>query len=511
MNSDRPTSSSDSDSNSDTSSAPSRPLSPTIPTTPTAPPTLARLITHFLSAKRSLNSTTFVYRANELVTTSRALVEEIAVLNARNSYSSRGAQEGVEVLGRIKDAVTREGEVVGAEFARVIERLDVANERLERTLADLRGTVVDQSLQHKNGGEDEDDASEADTQHEGEETSAKEERTLYTFIDPSKHTDLQSSLRHDIDAYYSSRSDLEHTLTTFSESLQTITSLLTQETSNPLPDKSPLYNDPPQPIPDLFQGMEDHAAAMASLLGSLIRHYDLSVTALKHTEGGGEAAKRALQAASLSQPTQTDPTGPAAAALEESLYFQTVPEPISASERNEMLSVLETDAAEVEDVVSELRDRNAEQEGLFSQLTEHARSAKHADARLRETLTMLHEMRELHLPTHLEALHAFRLSWSRIREAILDKTDALQGLAAANESFAAAYGRLLVEVERRLGVRGQMRRVAEKANRELRRLWERDREEREGFLEEFGAFLPLGIWTGHEEGEGVWEVREVES
>ena len=404
------------------------------------------------------------------------------------------------MLARIKDGVTREGEVVGSEFARVIERLDVANERLEKTLADLRAAVVDKSLQNTDNTEvrDEDNAEETTTKPENEEASANDDKTLYTFIDPSKHTHLQSSLRNDIDAYYSSRSDLDHTLTTFSTSLQTISTLLTPDTSPTLPAQSPLYNDPPLPIPSLFSSMEEHAAAMASLLDALVRHYDLSVTALKHTEGGGEAAKRALQQNSLEQ------------AMEESFHLKPHPTPISADERQEMLAVLSHDAEEVDDVVSELRDRNAEQESLFSSLTEHARSAQHSASQLRSTLTLLREMRDLHLPTHLEALRSFRKSWHRIRVSILEKTEALHGLAAANESFLAAYAQLLREVERRDSVRAQMRRVAEKANRELRRLGERDREERDSFLEEFGAFLPRGIWTaGEEEGGGGWEVREV--
>ena len=249
--------------------------------------------------------------------------------------------------------------------------------------------------------------------------------------------------------------------------------------------------------------MENHAAEMASLLDALVRHYDLSVTALKHTEGGGEAAKRALQQNSLEQNPATG------AAMEESFHLKPHPTPISADERQEMLAVLSHDAEEVDDVVSELRDRNAEQESLFSSLTEHARSAQHSASQLHSTLTLLREMRDLHLPTHLEALRSFRQSWQRIRASILEKTEALHGLAAANESFLAAYAQLLREVERRDSVRAQMRRVAEKANRELRRLGERDREERDNFLEEFGAFLPRGIWTAGEEGVRGWEVREV--
>lgn len=502
MNSDRP------DSDSDTSSPPSRSPSPTAPLSPAPPPTLARLINHFLSAKRSLNSTSFVYRANELVTTSRALVEEISILNARNSYSTRGVQESVDVLVNIKDGIARDGEAMGGEFVQVISRLDAANERLEATLADLKGTSVDSSLQ-KGAREveevevDDGDLAGVDPKVESFIGDNEEQKTLFTFIDASKHELLQSSLRKDIDDYNPSCRDLDHTLDNFADSLQTISSLLHHDTDTRIPNKSPLYNPTPLPIPDLFNNMVEHATAMASLLGGLVRHYDLSVTALKHTEGGGEAAKRALQQAN------DDPAG--AATMEESLYLTTRREPISDEERSEMLAVLENDAEEVEDVVSELRDRNREQEDLFSQLSEHARTAKQADARLREILTMLHEMRDLHLPAHMHAVRTFRQSWYRIRDSILDKTDDLLGLAASNESFLAAYAQLLEEVERRKGVQGQMRKVAEKANRDLRRLWEKDREEREGFLEEFGAFLPQGIWARADEKGELWEVREVES
>ena len=501
MNSDPP------DSDSDNSSAPSRSPSPPAPKSPpAAPPTLARLISHFLSAKRALNSTTFVYRANELVTISRALVEEIAVLNARNSYSSRGVTESVDVLVHVRNGIAKEGQVVGSEFEKVIHRLDVANGRLERTLADLRQTVVDRSLQKQQSdvtdGDESEDVADVRAEHKRSDVDAEEPKSLYAFIDPSTHEQLRASLRKDIDDWHTSNDDLSHTLNTFHESLDTISGLLHQDDERTVTNKSPLYNPTPLSIPDLFSGMVEHATAMASLLGNLVQHYDLSVTALKHTEGGGEAAKRAIQQA------EADQTSPIA--MEESLYGKTAPQPISNGERNEMLNVLENDAEQVEDVVSELRDRNREQEDLFSQLSEHARTAKQTNARLREILTMLHEMRDLHLPAHLHALKTYRQSWQRIRSAIEDKTDDLLGLAASNESFLRAYAELLREVERRNGVQSQMRKVADKANRELRKLWERDREERRGFLGEFGAFLPQGIWARADEGGGLWEIRELE-
>jgi autophagy-related protein 17 len=76
------------------------------------PPSLERLVIHFVSAKRSLTSTAHVYRANELVTTSRALIEELAALNAKNSYGRRGLEEQVDTLAAIRDAIVDDGDHV---------------------------------------------------------------------------------------------------------------------------------------------------------------------------------------------------------------------------------------------------------------------------------------------------------------------------------------------------------------------------------------------------------------
>jgi autophagy-related protein 17 len=54
-----------------------------------------------------------------------------------------------------------------------------------------------------------------------------------------------------------------------------------------------------------------------------------------------------------------------------------------------------------------------------------------------------------------------------------------------------------------------MARVAEKARRDLERLYEADREAREEFVEEVGGFLPGDIWPGLAERGTRWEVREV--
>ncbi|KAG6985298.1 serine/threonine-protein kinase RIO1 [Physcia stellaris] len=45
-------------------------------------------------------------------------------------------------------------------------------------------------------------------------------------------------------------------------------------------------------VPDILTSMEDNAREMADNLESLVKHYDLCVSAIKHTEGGGDAAQR---------------------------------------------------------------------------------------------------------------------------------------------------------------------------------------------------------------------------
>ena len=122
-----------------------------------AAPSAERLIQHFVSAKRSLGSTNYVWRANELVTTSRALIEEIATLNAQNKFTRRGVDDEVEILHSLRHGIVNAGDQAAQEFAATIEKLDEANDRLQRTLQHLKGTNVDASLQstltaQKNGG-----------------------------------------------------------------------------------------------------------------------------------------------------------------------------------------------------------------------------------------------------------------------------------------------------------------------------------------------------------------------
>ncbi|WPH05106.1 Hypothetical protein R9X50_00800700 [Acrodontium crateriforme] len=485
-------------SDSDSSSA----LSPSPPASPDAsfhdPPNLERLVSHFVSAKRSLNSTAHVSRANELVTSSRALIEDIAVLNAKCAFARRGVDDELDALRSIRDGISALGQKAGDEFKMTLASLDEANDRLQKTLQAMRKTVVDPALQPGNNSPPNEDQAPED---KSLASSVKTEKTLYDFIDEANHEEILGSLRALIDSFNDAHADLDDSLASFDQTLRSISDNLLNGLDRSGPDnRSTIYDEPPLSITQLFQGMEEHAGEMANLLQSLITHYDLSVTALKHTDGGGEAAKLAVQAEDLTRvPT---------AGAEESLYERTVPEPMSDDERTEMLCVLENDANEVDDVINDIQERAAEMEVCYTALAKHATTARTTRQNLCTALKHLYAMQSS-LPTYLTASKTFRESWITIEENMQARTAELIHLSDFHSNFVSSYSKLLDEVARRKAADVQMRKVAEKARREMDRLYEADREAREAFMQNVGEFLPGDIWAGLQEVGGRWTVRRV--
>ena len=470
---------------------------------------------HFVAAKKSLAATQHVYRATELASSSRALVEEIAALNAKTSYARRGVDEQLEALREIRGAIADAGGKAGDEFQATIDNLDVANDSLQSTLETLRNVIPKRSLQKKKlegaagkgrrSQQSRGDSPEADV-GENEDEDGQQQRTLYDFVDEAKHEGLLASLRGLIDTFNDSRDDLNAGLVRFDESIASIVDAVQgtdddSHGSNP-PSKITPYDEPPLSIPALFHDMESHAAEMATLLHSLISHYDLCVSALKHTEGGGEAAREAVRA------TEDTAAAKNAAGVEESLYGATIPDPMDADERAEMLRVLENDAAEVEDVVGELRERGGEMEGLYAQLNLRAEIARRSMNGLRRAVEIMRTVKSA-LPIYLDAITGFGEGWANVRLAMQEKTQELFGLCEFYENFWASYNDLLREVGRRAVLEAKMVKVAEKARADLEALAEADGEARQNFVDTVGGFLPQDIWPGLAERGSRWVVERV--
>ena len=79
-------------------------------------PKLDRLVEHFVSAKRSLSSTSDVYRANEIVQDARNYVEQSAILQAKNVFLRTGVSEQINVLRSVRDGLESVGQEAQVEF-----------------------------------------------------------------------------------------------------------------------------------------------------------------------------------------------------------------------------------------------------------------------------------------------------------------------------------------------------------------------------------------------------------
>lgn len=66
---------------------------------------LQTLVSHLLAAKRSLSSINMVWRANEIVTSARAALEESAALSASTGFLRNAIAGQVKILIKVRGGV----------------------------------------------------------------------------------------------------------------------------------------------------------------------------------------------------------------------------------------------------------------------------------------------------------------------------------------------------------------------------------------------------------------------
>lgn len=467
-------------SSSSTTASPSPPASPAAGFRGT--PSLERLVLHFVSAKRALNSTEHVEKVTHLVSSSRSLIEETAITNAKNAFATNKVYQQIDTLHAIHQDISISAASIDQEFSVVIASLDAANDRLQTTLTGLRNIVVDASLQR---------AGSEQPQQEAKEDS----KTLYDFVDETQYDEISESVRSLIDTFQTSRREIEQSLDKFKDLIEDVSTLLRPaRTDSPSSKVTRMYDEPPLPVGEVFGTMEEHAAEMANLLQSLISHYDLCVSALKHTEGGREAARKAVLAGDTSDE-----------ALDDSLFAMRLVEDITDEQRTEMLTILEGDAEEVDDVVNDIKERGAELERLHEQFLQRADTAKTNCRNLRKAVAFLQRIR-LALPVYIDATSGFQTTWANIRSAVDSNMQEIVSFRVFYDAFLSGYKKALREVDRRNAVEAQMKKLAVKAQKELDQLYKSDQAAREEFVEEFASFLPSDLWPGVAEPGVRWIV-----
>ncbi|KAL8847749.1 MAG: hypothetical protein Q9221_007197 [Calogaya cf. arnoldii] len=432
-----------------------------------APSSLDTLVSHLVASKRSLSSIEHVWRANEIVTDTRLHLEASVITSARTSFLRAGITTQLHTLENVhahSQAIEAEG---AEEYEEVLRALDEADKRLRRTLESLRTTIVEHTLR----------------------PDSDQRKNLMDFVDEGGVDKLLAAVEESANAAKEAHTELVETNLGFSKDLLRIQNIISgpgESLHHPLRKQSAgsfhLDTTPGSPIPHILQSMEDRAKDMADNLESLVKHFDLCVTAIKHTEGGGDAAQRL-----------TDDLPEGMAVGQE--IASAPPEPITDQEREEMLEVLANDADQVEEVLTEIRDYINEMETLLENTTTYMAKLDEAHSNVLKAFRQLESL-EARLHGFIAQSQVFVMRWDDAKGKINERMIELESLGDFYSGYLSAYDNLLVEIGRRQFMEQQMEKVLQDAMRKLETLHEEDSTKREAFKIDYGDFLPVDIWPG---------------
>jgi autophagy-related protein 17 len=431
---------------------------------------LEGLIAHLLAAKRSLSSIHHVHRATTILSTARANLESTTILSARTTFLQRSLASQLKILRAVQYELEDVVRNAQAEFTLVLKELDDAGRRLEEIVGSLRSTKIEPGFRPpdlRSSG-----ASQSDTVAEAKEA-------LHDFVDSGPVEELKDNLKSSIGEVQQAKREMDQSLQDFEEDLQTVNNAVTGNTAASSSSSSTFQ---PPNIPAILKALESHAREVAESLESLVKHFDLCVIAIQHTEGGGAAVARNIDMGEL----------PDGVGVED---FDAPTHSISENEKKEMMTVLENDAAEVEDVVVEIQGRISEMESQLGQVLLWRERKERENEDVMAAMRLLEHV-GARLPGYINQSQAFVSRWSEEKLKIEDGMAGLEDLRDVYKNFLRAYDGLIVEAARRKTVRSHMEKVVREAQSKLQKLYEDDFEEREAFRLDQGEYLPVDIWSG---------------
>ena len=296
-------------------------------------------------------------------------------------------------------------------------------------------------------------------------------------------------------------------LSRFDADLKQLKTTITSSPSGPSPSASSAY----PPIPELLISLVDHSHAMAQLLTSLTKHFDLCVTAVRATDGGADLARRKAAEVTThaeAQEGQGSNSVSISGVIAEQESHVSGLDPITPRDRADMVRVVVEDAAEVEDVVGEIAERLAAMEAEAAAVDEQAAQARAAHAGVAAAYRALEDA-GARVAGYVAAEAEFLQRWEDERRDVFARVDEMDDLRRFYEKYSSAYGSLVLEVERRRGVDERIQAVWRKARESVERLVEADRREREVFTQDAGDYLPTDLWEGMNRPLQRWEVTLV--
>lgn len=419
------------------------------------------------------------------------------VVSARTGFLRRGQKNQIRLLYNVRAEVENISHRGRAEFASVLKELDAADERLKQTLDKLRETVV----------------------HPAFRPEGEEPKTLHDFVDERGVEELETMLKGAIDRTKAAQAQLDSSSDAFDDELRSLQQALgryrsamelassrsstSMSTSSPGASNAALSS--PSSIPTMLRSLESHAQEMADLLESLVHHFDRCVTAVKHTEGGGAAARSITG----DMPTGVNVGVQVGNDIQEGgdTNVNDPLEPMTEQDYQEMLEVINKDAAEAEDVVLEIQDRIAEMESILENVLAQRDATVAVYNATTEIFEHLSSLASTRLPEFIAQAHTFTRIWNEEHERIRAGMADLYDLRSLYVGFLDAYDGLILEVSRRRHVRQGVERILREARAKLDQLYEEDVNAREAFRVEQGDYLPSDIWPGV--GRGPMKVKFV--
>lgn len=447
-------------------------------------PQLDTLISHLLAAKRSLSSINHVWRANEIVTAARSALEEGVVVSSRTSFLRRGLNNQLRLLYSVRSEVEEISFRGRAEFSEALKSLDTADARLRNTLDLLRDTIVHSSFRPKD----------------------EEPKSLHDFVDERGVEELHAAMKSSIDRTNTARADLDTSNREFDDELASIkkalrlyrsaTKLASSRVSFSSSSSSASESDllALASMPGMLQSLEVHAQEMAGLLESLVRHFDLCVTAVKHTEGGGAAARSIT--GDMPPEVQTSGEGVPNIGDEINANLNAPLDPLTDLEYQEMVTILVKDTLEAEDVVVEIQDRISEMENIHEKVGEQRDALLSISNATLEVNRHLSSLASSRLPRYISQAHNFARVWGEENDRFASGLAELSDLHSLYEGFLNAYDSLILEVARRRHVRQRTEKILRETKHKLNQLHEEEVTARGTFRVEHGDFLPSDIWPG---------------
>ncbi|KAI5307265.1 autophagy protein 17 [Ascosphaera pollenicola] len=518
------------------------------------------LIRHLLHAKRHLSSIAQLYRAQHIVQLARQSLQDSVIVSARTTFLRRGLNEQLSLLYAVRDQVEGVLSQGQKELRSTVAELDSADELVKKAVEELGNMQVEKGFLMGRDGDGDGIGVGGGVVHHSEQGL-----TLRDFIEESGVQGLHADLKDAIDNVTASQQAFASSNETFDAELKAIrkqlarhrqvvikacgsvssssttssTSSTSSRITKPTPTTTITSNDNGNGpslavLPDLLRSLESRGEYLAGLLQSLVRHYDLCVSALRHTEGGWAAARSILGdlPANIDFNGHTHPI-PAVShppddenrvsadhrpkSQQQQLQHDGGPpndlEPMSMEEYHQLLQVIDHDAPVAADVACEISEYLAEMENTFTQVFEGRDafiSVYASTLKVCRGIERLINAPDAGVQSYIQQARNFEDVWACEREKLDEGIMSLVGLREMYVSFLEAYDRCIMEAARRESVWKNVERVLKGARAELDKIYAADEIERRRVREEVAMYLPVGVWNDFGRGMGRVEFLRTE-